>query len=75
MYCYDTPENRSSQCPVCDPLFKELAKDLPNAYHSSSNLICRITGEPINDDNPPMVLPNGYAYGFNVNKLSIFTCY
>jgi len=28
--------------------------------------VCRITGQPMDEHNPPMVLPNGNVYGRNV---------
>jgi len=62
--CFE-PTEFMPNCPICSPSFRLLAKDLPNAHHTHSFLVCRISGEPINDDNPPMVLPNGNAYGFN----------
>ncbi|KAJ1933279.1 GID complex subunit containing RING finger motif, partial [Linderina pennispora] len=60
----DAEHNRN--CPVCqrDTLGK-LAQDLPLSHHVNSNLVCRITGENMNEDNPPMRLPNGYVYSFN----------
>ena len=47
------------------PEFKELAKDLPWAKHATSKLVCYIDETLMDDTNPPMVLPNGYAYGRN----------
>jgi macrophage erythroblast attacher len=62
--CYN-PQEFIPDCPICTPSFRILAKDVPVAHHTHSNLVCRISKENMNDDNPPMVLPNGYAYGFN----------
>ncbi|KAJ1650269.1 GID complex subunit containing RING finger motif, partial [Coemansia sp. RSA 25] len=58
----DDPSERNRNCPVCqtDTLGK-LAQGLPLSHHSNSNLVCRITGEKMNEDNPPMRLPNGYV--------------
>lgn len=36
-----------------------LARDLPYSHHSQSFLICRHTGEVMDENNPPMALPNG----------------
>ncbi|KAJ2084245.1 GID complex subunit containing RING finger motif [Coemansia sp. RSA 988] len=59
-----TEHNRN--CPVCQiETLGRLAKDLPLSHHVHSNLVCRITGERMNEDNPPMRLPNGYVYSFN----------
>ncbi|KNC79246.1 hypothetical protein SARC_08356 [Sphaeroforma arctica JP610] len=59
--CYQ-PENKSLNCPVCDPLLNKLAEKLPFSHRLHSSLVCRISGELMNDHNPPMVLPNGYVY-------------
>ena len=56
------------QCPVCSKHFNELGKTLPFAHHSQSYLICALSGEPMNEHNPPLVLPNGYVYGQKVKK-------
>ena len=47
-----------------------MAMNLPAAHFESTHLVCRITGELMDDDNLPMVMPNGYAYSFNVSFLS-----
>ncbi|KAJ3293588.1 GID complex subunit containing RING finger motif [Borealophlyctis nickersoniae] len=60
--CYQ-PENRNLNCPVCaSDTFGVLAEKLPNAHHVNSCLVCRASGEMMNEDNPPLVLPNGYVY-------------
>ncbi|KAI8617981.1 CTLH/CRA C-terminal to lish motif domain-containing protein [Chytriomyces sp. MP71] len=60
--CYQ-PENQNVNCPVCDShVFGALAEKLPNAHHVNSCLVCRISGDIMNEDNAPMVLPNGYVY-------------
>jgi len=50
-----------------DPLrheaVKELAKELPFAFHDQSILRCAMSGDVMNDSNPPMALPNGNVYG------------
>ncbi|KAL3142832.1 hypothetical protein ABBQ38_003125 [Trebouxia sp. C0009 RCD-2024] len=49
-----------------DPLalkpFQKLAEGLPYSKHIHSTLICPITLEVMNEDNPPMVAPNGAVY-------------
>ncbi|KAJ1663678.1 GID complex subunit containing RING finger motif [Coemansia sp. RSA 1813] len=59
----EDPMEHNRNCPVChaDTLGR-LAQDLPLSHHVNSNLVCRITGEKMNEDNPPMRLPNGYVY-------------
>jgi len=60
--CSD-PDQFNPNCPTCAASVKELAKALPLAHHTHSALYCRATGELINENNPPSVLPNGYVYG------------
>jgi len=57
-----TEIDRHVNCPTCLNQFRILGEKLPNSHHTQSSLICRITGQIMNDDNPPLVLPNGYAY-------------
>ena len=42
--------------------FQSLAGGLPYAKHQHSRLICAITKELMNENNPPMVLPSGTVY-------------
>lgn len=63
--CYKAEEH-NPQCPVCAKPFNQLAHSLPFAHCSQSYLICTISGKPMNEHNPPMVLPNGYVYGEQV---------
>ena len=60
--CYK-PDEHNNQCPVCLDLFNKMANPLPFSHSSQSYLICRISGQPMNEHNPPMLLPNGYVYG------------
>ncbi|CAH8461268.1 unnamed protein product [Heterobilharzia americana] len=60
-YCYN-PNTQHRDCAVCHPLINKLAVNLPFARHDHSILTCYKTGLPMNDDNPPMSLPNGYVY-------------
>lgn len=62
-HCYRKSGQRNPECPLCSPLLNELAKKLPFPHCSQSKLICSISGQPLNEHNPPMMLPNGYIYG------------
>ncbi|EGC35819.1 hypothetical protein DICPUDRAFT_151775 [Dictyostelium purpureum] len=53
------------QCPLCDEAWRKLAISLPVSLQSHSSLVCRISGEIMNDENYPMVLPNGNVYSKN----------
>lgn len=46
----------------CLQQFQKLAEGLPYSKHIHSTLICPITLEVMNEDNPPMVAPNGAVY-------------
>eukprot|EP00095_Tigriopus_kingsejongensis_P006994 snap_masked-scaffold430_size173499-processed-gene-0.6 protein:Tk06994 transcript:snap_masked-scaffold430_size173499-processed-gene-0.6-mRNA-1 annotation:"erythroblast macrophage protein emp" len=59
--CYTDQPN--FECPVCQEPLNALAEHLPFAHCSQSRLICYITGKPLNENNQPLMLPNGYVYG------------
>lgn len=59
------PDYYNINCPACQPELAKIAADLPYAHHDNSILVCRITGERMDADNPPMVLPNGNVYSLN----------
>ena len=70
--CSSRPlSDRNSECPVCQSLLHELASHLPYAHCSQSRLICYISGKTLNENNPPMMLPNGFVYGEHaLNKMA-----
>ncbi|KDN49232.1 hypothetical protein K437DRAFT_267483 [Tilletiaria anomala UBC 951] len=56
-------DGRNVNCPVCDTNgLGLLAKEVPWSHHANSTLICRIQGTVMNEDDPPLVLPNGRVY-------------
>ncbi|KAF8397582.1 hypothetical protein HHK36_016502 [Tetracentron sinense] len=59
-FCYE------DDCPKEDPLsqesFRKLASSLPFSKQHHSKLVCYITKELMDTENPPLVLPNGYVY-------------
>ncbi|KAL0081073.1 CTLH/CRA C-terminal to lish motif domain-containing protein [Phycomyces blakesleeanus] len=56
-------ENRNVNCPVCDTeTLGKLAENLPLSHHLNSTIVCRMSGKIMNEDNPPMLLPNGRVY-------------
>ncbi|ORY91098.1 CTLH/CRA C-terminal to lish motif domain-domain-containing protein [Syncephalastrum racemosum] len=60
--CYQS-ENRNVHCPVCDTdTLGKLASGLPLSHHVNSTIVCRMSGKIINENNPPMLLPNGRVY-------------
>lgn len=65
--CYkEDGSSRSPDCPVCSRSLNKLAQPLPMAHCANSRLVCKISGDVMNENNPPMMLPNGYVYGYNV---------
>ena len=59
--CYDD-DARALNCPVCSAPGRALAAGLPRAHHGQSSLICRVTGGMMDENNPPLALPNGHVY-------------
>lgn len=65
--CYEH-ENQNVNCPICDnQTLGSLAKNLPLSHHDNSTIVCRISGKIMNENNPPMLLPNGRVYSLNVS--------
>ncbi|KAL4231398.1 hypothetical protein ACF0H5_008977 [Mactra antiquata] len=65
-YCYKIEGNsKNAECPVCSRNLNKLGEHLPYAHCANSKLICHISGQALNEHNPPMMLPNGYVYGCN----------
>ena len=76
--CYNN-DSKNTNCPVCSPPFNELAELLPFAKYTRSRLLCSITNSPMDDENPPMALPNGRLYGEkgilqSIDESGNFTC-
>lgn len=55
-------------CPTCGKDMKVLASEVPMSHHVNSTLVCRISGEVMDDSNPPMTFPNGHVYSANVSR-------
>jgi hypothetical protein len=70
--CYkEDGSSKSPDCPVCSRSLNKLAQPLPMAHCANSRLVCKISGDVMNENNPPMMLPNGYVYGYNVRGPNI----
>jgi hypothetical protein len=52
----------SLRCPSCASAFASLALTLPVSERLHSHLLCRLSGLPMDDANPPLALPSGYVY-------------
>lgn len=62
--------SKSVDCPICDSKgLGLLAKEVPWSHHENSTLVCWISGKLINEENPPMCLPNGRAYSRSVSLM------
>ncbi|MCO5549561.1 hypothetical protein L7F22_003033 [Adiantum nelumboides] len=54
---------KNDNCPVCDSRgLGVLAKEVPWSHHINSTLVCAINGRIMNENDPPMALPNGRVY-------------
>ncbi len=51
---------------MCVPELASIGTDLPYGMASMSRIVCRITREIMDEDNPPVVLPNGQVYSRKV---------
>ena len=71
-HCYQEG-HKSSECPVCSHPLNILGRPLPYAHCAQSRLVCPMSGHIMNENNPPMVLPNGYVYGENVSVVTFST--
>ena len=52
-------------CPLCSESIATLASKLPHLQRTHSCIVCRISGEVMDERNPPLVLPNGNVYSKN----------
>uniref|UniRef100_A0A1I7Z1L2 E3 ubiquitin-protein transferase MAEA n=1 Tax=Steinernema glaseri TaxID=37863 RepID=A0A1I7Z1L2_9BILA len=69
--CCKRSNDSKCKCSVCHPDVYDLAAGLPIRHSTQSRLICAHTGEKIDEDNIPMMLPNGFVYGQNaINELT-----
>eukprot|EP01016_Furgasonia_blochmanni_P047937 TRINITY_DN7095_c0_g1_i5.p1 TRINITY_DN7095_c0_g1~~TRINITY_DN7095_c0_g1_i5.p1 ORF type:complete len:217 (-),score=27.70 TRINITY_DN7095_c0_g1_i5:110-760(-) len=62
IYCYNEHNRKVDRCPVCHPNFQKLSQPLPYTHKTHSSLICRVTGEVMDEHNPPIALPNQHVY-------------
>ncbi|THH11950.1 hypothetical protein EW145_g357 [Phellinidium pouzarii] len=61
--CYDAAHAKNADCPVCDAHgLGILAKEVPWSHHVNSTIVCALSGKIMDEDNPPMMFPNGYVY-------------
>lgn len=53
---------KNVDCPTCSEPYRQLAAELPYAFHLHSSLVCALSRRPMDDDNLPLMLPNGNVY-------------
>ncbi|XAR56123.1 hypothetical protein NMG60_11036469 [Bertholletia excelsa] len=59
-FCYEV--DCTKEDPLSQESFRKLASPLPFSKQHHSKLVCYITKELMDTENPPLVLPNGYVY-------------
>ncbi|GMI80647.1 hypothetical protein like AT3G55070 [Hibiscus trionum] len=65
-YCYE--DDCTKEDPLSQDNFRKLAMPLPYSKQHHSKLVCYITKELMDTENPPQVLPNGYVYSTKALK-------
>ena len=68
-YCYE--DDCTKEDPLSQESFRKLALPLPYSKQHHSKLVCYITKELMDTENPPQVLPNGYVYSTKVQFLHV----
>lgn len=63
-FCYE--DDCTKEDPLSQESFRKLALPLPYSKQHHSKLVCYITKELMDTENPPLVLPNGYVYSTKV---------
>jgi len=66
-------EFASVNCPACCEDFAEIVKNVPYSHYARSQLVCRVSGEVMDENNPPMALTNGQVYSMNAIRKMIKT--
>ncbi|KAJ8760263.1 hypothetical protein K2173_011675 [Erythroxylum novogranatense] len=59
-YCYE--DDCTKEDPLSHESFRKLAFPLPFSKQHNSKLVCYITKQLMDTENPPQVLPNGFVY-------------
>ncbi len=55
-------EGNNLEDPMHLPHFRLLASELPDAKYEHSRLLCALSGDIMDEDNPPLVMPDGAVY-------------
>lgn len=70
--CYK--EDSSSRSPVYSPSLNKLAQPLPIAHCTNSNLVHKISGNMMNENNLPLMLPNGHNSLLSIHQDKKVVC-
>lgn len=70
-FCYE--DDCTKEDPLSHEGFRKLALPLPYSKQNHSKLVCYISKELMDTENPPLVLPNGYVYSTKVCNWSHIT--
>jgi macrophage erythroblast attacher len=61
--CPAVGDGGNVDCPVCDAKgLGVLARQVPWSHHQNSTLVCSVSGNIMDDNDPPLALPNGRVY-------------
>ena len=52
----------NDKCPTCQSKFQKLVEHIPYPHFTQGSLICRILRVVMDQNNPPMALPNGQVF-------------
>ncbi|CAI2373316.1 unnamed protein product [Moneuplotes crassus] len=61
IFCSDD-EFFNESCPTCSLSFRKICSEVPFVQKSHTSLICRISGKLMDENNPPLMLPNSHIY-------------
>jgi macrophage erythroblast attacher len=56
------PSKQQTSCPVCSGPFADISSALPISHRNNSRIVCQVTGMAIDENNPPIIFPNGHVY-------------
>ncbi|KAK2194534.1 bifunctional Fyv10 family/Protein Fyv10-E3 ubiquitin-protein transferase MAEA/Gid-type RING finger domain [Babesia duncani] len=56
------PHVKNASCPACSPQWASYIEQVPDMYKVTSTLICPVTGEFMDYNNPPLASPDGYVF-------------
>jgi macrophage erythroblast attacher len=61
----DSKGHYNASCPVCSSRMHSLASSVRMSHRVHSRIVCKLSGDVMDETNPPLVLPNGNVYSTN----------